>query len=326
MKRQKTRGIEADPKDENTRSASLVSLMPTDRDIYRVLWCKFASGAMEPSVAPLRFLNRLRQFLVYRDRSIYQLRRLVKKVLNDPRTYEMLVVEFFPPINSTLSQRLKQCLPELQEVIVIPTVTPGDLATQSFYLGLAAAQAFGPRIKDGQGIGIGGGRSVSSFIMALPQYIKAKHFRLYALANYQGKEVSITDASRFIAEIIARHIWHTQNKKVKLEGFVYPDQINVNSIDLAFIGIGTLINYDPDLCDMVVKGYNVSNLLHKGIVAEILFHFFTTKGLPPYPPIPLPKFMQVVRLGLLRKMVQDKKQVVVIAGGKEKALAIWAVY
>ena len=325
MKRQKIRSTEGNPKNENARSASLVSLMPTDRDIYRVLWCKFASGVIEPSVAPLRFLNRLRQFLVYRDRSIYQLRRLVKKVLNDPRTHEMLAVEFFPPINSTLSQRLKQCLPELQEVIVIPTVTPGDLATQSFYLGLAAAQAFGPRVKDGQGIGIGGGRSVSSFITALPQYTKAKHLRLYALTNYQGKEVSITDASRIIAEVITRHIWHTRNKMI-LEGFVYPNQINANLIDWVFIGVGALINYDPDLCDIVVKGYNISTLLHKGIVAEILFHFFTARGLPPYPLIPLSKSMQIVSISLLRKLVQNKKQVVVIAGGKEKALAIWAVY
>lgn len=235
--------------------------------------------------------------------------------------------QIIPPTDIHLSAALKKALPELKEAIVIPDISLLDSKSLNAYLGLTAAQFFAPMFTDGQRIGLSGGRALLSFAKALPQFVKTKRLRLYALSRFQDPLVSIADAEKAIMEMIVSSRWKQGGNlnEIAFEGIVKPKEVRAKDLDWAFVGIGS-----PT--ESTWKGYademffDFSSIRRAGAVAEILFCFFTAKGMPPENLTLRPLNFEATPISVLREMVRLGRPVVALAGGREKALAVLAVH
>lgn len=301
----------------------------TVRDLFRVLWTKYHLLKPHIGAVPKSLLEQLRSFYPYRRYSFYQLRYFVRRVLKDPRCKGLLMSQIIPPTDIHLGAALKEALPELKEAVVIPDISFLDPKSLNTYLGLTAAQFFAPMFTDGQRIGLSGGRPLLSFAKALPQFVKAKRLRLYALSRFQDPLVSIADAEKAIMETIVSSRWkqggNLNENEIEFEGVVKPREVCANDLDWAFVGIGSLT-------ESSWRGYademffDFSSIQRAGAVAEILFCFFTAKGVPPENLTLRPLNFEATPISVLREMVRLGRPVVALAGGREKALAVLAVH
>jgi hypothetical protein len=133
----------------------------TLRELFRVLHLKFAPRPLRPR----EVLARLKTWLPYANWSERRLRRLMERALTDSRAHTLLSVTITPPVNETLSAQLCHILAGLREAIVIPSIP--DERARTHYLGVAAANAFAPRFRSGQGIGLSDGQALYAFVTAL---------------------------------------------------------------------------------------------------------------------------------------------------------------
>jgi len=280
------------------------------------------------SAVPRKLIDGLRIFLPYRQRSSYQLRHLVRRVLKDPRSDSLLAKTVTPPIDAELGEAVREAFPGLRRVVVIPDVGELDTAALNGYLGLAAAQVFAPQFDEGQRIGLGGGRAIFSFAKALAHFSLPKRLRFYALSRSSHPFVLIADAEKAISELIVDCRWRktVATDGISWEGILQPHAVQSgNDLDWAFIGIGALTenawhNYANELV------FDLAAAQRAGAVAEVLFHFFAADGAPPARLLPEPAGFETIPLRILREMVQLGRPVVALAGGKEKAKAVLAVY
>jgi DNA-binding transcriptional regulator LsrR (DeoR family) len=299
----------------------------TLRDLFRVLWTKYHFLSPHAKAVPQALLKSLKMFLPYRQRSFYRLRHFVRRVLKDPRCDVLLEAKINLPIDCAMGEALKEAMPNLKEVIVIPDVDSVDPLSLNSCLGLAAAQVFGPRISDGARVGIGGGGSVFAFTKALPNFVKARNLRFYALSKCRDSLVSIVDAEKAIGEMIVNLRWKriSDINSMEIEGVIASKNIRGRDLDWAFVGIGELReNAWQDYSDELP--FNWAEAQKVGAVSELLFHLFASNGtIVAFPSEWLANF-DAIPLAVLREMVRIGRPVVVLAGGREKARAILAVY
>lgn len=296
----------------------------TLRELFRVLHLKFAPRPLRPR----EVLARLKTWLPYANWSERRLRRLMERSLTDPRARTLLSVTITPPVNETLSAQLCHVLAGLREAIVIPSIP--DERARTHYLGVAAANAFAPRFRSGQGIGLSDGQALYAFVAALrlsPDEVN--DLRLYALTRYPPEVFGFT-AEGLVGELIARHLWHPLAKDRFPQnpfagGFLDPTAITPDELDFAFLQVGTL-DAGEVLADWAeAVGFDVAAAKRAKVVAELLGHLFCADGLPLSVPL-RPLRLQAVPLRLLRAMVQAGKTVVLMAGGERGAKAISALY
>lgn len=297
----------------------------TLRDLFRVLWTKYHMLPSSSKSVPSLLLAKLRMFLPYRHRSNYQLRHFVRCVLRDARCDALVKVKVSPPFDSDLGKAIQETFPDLKEVIVIPDIASVDRSAMNFYLGLAAAQAFGTRFEEGQKIGLGGGRAVFAFARNLHNFVKVNRLHFYALSVFRDSLVSIADAEKAICEIVVNSRWKNMGNGKEFDGVVSPKEVKGRDLDWAFVGIGELReNAWQDYADDLLFDFAVAQ--KAGVVAELLFHFFAADGtLPPVPLKGLENFERA-SISVLREMVRLGRPVVALAGGREKAIAVLAVY
>lgn len=297
----------------------------TLRDLFRVLWTKYHLLPPSAKSVPRPLLTHLRMFLPYRHRSTYQLRHFVRRVLKDPRCDVLVNVTVSPPVDTALGKALQEAFPELKEAIVIPDVGSVDRSALNFYLGFAAAKIFASRFVEGQKIGLGGGRAVFAFTKSLLNFVEVKRLRFYALSTSHESLISIADAEKAIGELVVDSRWkHLENGK-EFSGVVNPKEVKGCDLDWAFVGIGELKeNAWRDYADEFLFDFVAAQ--SAGAIAEILFHFFSADGTSPAISLKGLENFEVAPLSVLREMVRLGRPVVVLAGGKEKALAILAVY
>lgn len=303
------------------RSASRLPL----RDIYRIVCFKYHP-------APRRnkeVVQTLRQLSGYQQQSEWSLWKAVERALSDPRAEAFLKVNVCVPVNEQLGEQLRHAL-GLDEVVVIPALD--DPIALSHYLGMAAAQVFGPRLRPGQGLGFSGGRGVGALGQTLQLPLDDRRpFRLYALSLLKGHEVLGVTAEGIVEEIVARHLWGLKGylsspERCPVVGLLDPAGLSPSDLDWAFIGVGALTQGDVIFDYAGAFEFDVTWARQAGIVAEMLFHPFCADGLPPRQrPRWLSKVV-TVSLALLRAMVREGKPVVVVAGGREKALAVLSVH
>jgi len=296
----------------------------TLRELFRVLHLKFAPHPLRPK----EVLTRLKTWLPYANWSERRLRRLMERAFADPLARTLLSVTITPPINKPLSAHLCRVLVGLREAIVIPSIP--DERARTHYLGVAAANAFAPRFRSGQGIGLSDGQALYAFVAALrlsPDEVN--DLRLYALTRYPPEVFGFT-AEGLVGELIARHLWHPMAKDRFPQnpfagGFLDPTAISPDELDFAFLQVGTL-----DAGEVLVDwaeaiGFDVAAAKQAKVVAELLGHLFCADGLPPSVPLH-PLRLQAAPLRLLRAMVQAGKTVVLLVGGERGARAVSALY
>ena len=174
------------------------------RTLYRILAVRYSPPSGKEGRSA--WLHTLQSLAGYRHRSEWSLRSLAERVLADPTADTLIKVTVQVPHNERLGQALCDALPGLQEAVVIPSLP--DPSAVDLYLGMAAAQIFGPHLRAGQGIGFSGGRAVASLANALSLPLqKGSPVRLYALTRFRGQEVLGITAEGVVAELVARHLW-----------------------------------------------------------------------------------------------------------------------
>jgi len=299
----------------------------TLRDLFRVLWTKYHFLSPHAKAVPQALLKSLKMFLPYRQLSFYRLRHFVRRVLKDPRCDVLLEAKINVPIDCAIGEALKEAMPNLKEVIVIPDVGSVDPPALNSYLGLAAAQIFGPRIPEGARIGIGGGRSILAFAKALPNFVKARNLRFYALSRYIDSLISVADAEKAVGEMVVDFKWKhlSDTDDITIEGVIFSRDIKGQDLDWAFVGIGGM-EENAWRGDANELSLGLTAAQKVSAIAELLFHFFAADGTTvTFPSKGLANF-ETVSLAVLREMVRLNRPVVVLAGGKEKAKAILSVY
>jgi hypothetical protein len=115
------------------------------RTLYRILTVRYYTLSSQDGRSA--WLQTLRRLAGYRHRSEWSLRNLVERVLAEPMADTLLKVAVLVPHNERLSQALCDALPGLQEAVVIPSLP--DPSAVDLYLGMAAAQIFGPHLRAG---------------------------------------------------------------------------------------------------------------------------------------------------------------------------------
>ena len=296
------------------------------RDIYRIVYFKYHTIPRRNK----EVIQTLQQLLGYQQQSEWSLWKAVERALSDPRAEAFFRINVYVPVNKQLGKRLRHAL-GLDEVIVIPALN--DPIALSHYLGMVAAQVFGPRLRPGQGLGFSGGRSVGALgqTLQLPLSDDRHPFRLYALSLLKGYEVLGVTAEGIVEEIVARHLWGLGSYLVSPEHcpvveFLDPNRLSPSDLDWAFIEVSALTQGDVIFDHAEAFEFDATWARRVGIVAEMLFHPFCADGLPPRQrPRWLSKVV-TVPLALLRTMVREGKPVIVIAGGREKALALLSVH
>lgn len=323
---QEVQGITSLNMDRLTAQALRLSPnMITLRDLFRVLWTKY--HLLPPSAKSVHrpLLTHLRMFLPYRYRSTYQLRHFVRRVLKDPRCDVLVNVTVSPPVDTVLGKVVQEAFPELKEVVVIPDVGSVDRSALNFYLGFAAAKIFASRFVEGQKVGLGGGRAVFAFTKSLLNFVKVKRLHFYALSSFRESLISIADAEKAIGELVVDSRWKHLESGKEFSGVVNPKEVKGHDLDWAFVGIGELKeNAWRDYANELLFDFAAAQ--RTGAVAEILFHFFSVGGASPAIPLKGLENFEVASLSVLREMVRLGRPVVALAGGKEKALAVLAVY
>lgn len=285
-----------------------------ERDLYRVLAFRYES---EPSPRPRReVIQRLQTLLSYRDLTRHQLRRLVERALNDPRTEELLQVEVFPPTDSALGDAVQGALPSLQEVIVIPSLEHLDNTALPLYLGIVTAHTFTKRFVGGQGIGLGYGRAIHAFVksMRLPSSFIA-HLQFFALAHCPTAAVNGWGAENLL-QLIADY-WALRDEG-QLQGYIAPTQLQPEQLHWAFVEVETV--RQSDRWQRLNASDELSASIPEGAIAEVVGHLLRSDGrwlghLSLTESVPLP---------VLRRMVETGRNVVALAGGASKAPAILA--
>jgi DNA-binding transcriptional regulator LsrR (DeoR family) len=294
------------------------------RELYRVLRLLYEPVPHRPR----EVLQRLQHMLPYRNWSQRRLRRLLERALKDPRADSLLSITIAPPTNGKLAGQLCQALPELREAIVIPSLQTIDQRAVNTYLGVAAAQVFAPRFRGGQGIGFSGGRSVGAMAQVLSLPPTFPSLRLYALTRCPPTVLGFT-AEGIVSEIIARNLWRPEfwEKPPErfLEGYLNPQRVQPEHLDWAFLEVGALEAGELVVDCADALGVDVAAAKQAGVVTELLGHFFCADGLPPVKPI-RPLALETVSLRVLRKMVAEGKTVVLLAGGAQKAIALYALH
>ncbi|GBC98443.1 Transcriptional regulator LsrR [bacterium HR17] len=294
------------------------------RELYRVLRVCYEPAPRRPR----EVLQRLKAMLPYRDWSQRRLRRLLERALKDPRADGLLSITITPPNNERLAAALRDALPELREAIVIPSLSAIDPHAVSTYLGVAAAQTYAPRFRNGQGVGFSGGRSVGAMAQALWLPPALRPLRLYALTRCPPTVLGFT-AEGIVSEIVAKNLWrseHWENPPERfLEGYLNPQHLRPEHLDWAFVGVGTLEEGELLTDFAEALRFDVIAAKRAGVVAELLGHLFCADGLPPAQPL-RPAALETVPLSLLRRMVRDGKSVIMLAGGAQKATALLALH
>jgi DNA-binding transcriptional regulator LsrR (DeoR family) len=298
------------------------------RTLYRILAVRYSSLSSQDGRSA--WLRTLRRLAGYRHRSEWSLRSLVERVLAEPMADTLLKVAVLVPCNERLGQALCDALPGLQEAVVIPSLP--DPSAMNMYLGMAAAQVFGPRLRAGQGIGFSGGRAVASLANALSLPLqKGSPVRLYALTRFRGQEVLGITAEGVVAELVTRHLWQNLGEiplpqECPVLALLDPTQVSPTDLDWAFVGLGALLAGEVLVEFPAACGFDWEWAQRMGVVAELLFHPFCADGLPPSRPPRWLSRVDTVPLTVLQTMVRANKPVIVLAGGKEKAPALLAVY
>ncbi|MEZ8218818.1 DNA-binding transcriptional regulator LsrR, DeoR family [Candidatus Fervidibacteria bacterium JGI MDM2 SSWTFF-3-K9] len=307
-----------------TSSLKMKSAPITMRELYRVLHLRFTPHPLRPKA----LLQALKTLLPYAHWSEKRIRRLLERTLTDARAPTLLAVTVNPPVNEALSRQICRELQGIREAIVIPSVL--DRKAQSRYLGIAAANAFTPRFRSGQGLGFSAGQTVYAFASSIwlsPEQIS--DLRLYALTRCPPSVFGWT-AEGTITDLIARHLWHPLTKErfpqtPFNEGILDPDIADADALDFAFVEVGTLKAGEFLFDHTEALEFDVARAKRMGVVAELLGHFFCADGLPPSNFV-RPKRWQAVPLSLLRTMVRVGKSVVLFASGEDKAKAILTIY
>jgi len=298
------------------------------RTLYRLLAVRYSPPSGQEGRSA--WLHTLQSLAGYRHRSEWSLRSLAARVLADPTADTLIKVTVQVPHNERLGQALCDALPGLQEAVVIPSLP--DLSAVDLYLGMAAAQIFGPHLRAGQGIGFSGGRAVASLANALSLPLqKGSPVRLYALTRFRGQEVLGITAEGVVAELVTRHLWQNLGEiplpqECPVLALLDPKQVSPTDLDWAFVGLGALLAGEVLVEFPAACGFDWEWAQRMGVVAELLFHPFCADGLPPARP---PRWLikvDTVPLTVLQTMVRANKPVVILAGGKGKAPALLAVY
>jgi len=298
------------------------------RTLYRLLAVRYSPPSGQEGRSA--WLHTLQSLAGYRHRSEWSLRSLAARVLADPTADTLIKLTVQVPHNERLGQALCDALPGLQEAVVIPSLP--DLSAVDLYLGMAAAQIFGPHLRAGQGIGFSGGRAVASLANALSLPLqKGSPVRLYALTRFRGQEVLGITAEGVVAELVTRHLWQNLGEiplpqECPVLALLDPTQVSPTDLDWAFVGLGALLAGEVLVEFPAACGFDWEWAQRMGVVAELLFHPFCADGLPPARP---PRWLikvDTVPLTVLQTMVRANKPVVILAGGKGKAPALLAVY
>jgi DNA-binding transcriptional regulator LsrR (DeoR family) len=305
-------------------SLKMKSAPITMRELYRVLHLRFTPHPLRPKA----LLRALKSLLPYAHWSEKRIRRLLERTLTDPRAPTLIAVTINPPVNEALSRQICRELQGIREAIVVPPVP--DRKAQSRYLGIAAANAFTPRFRSGQGLGFSAGQTVYAFASSLwlsPEQIS--DLRLYALTRCPPSVFGWT-AEGTITDLIARHLWHPLTKErfpqtPFKEGILDPDLADADALDFAFVEVGTLKAGELLFDHAETLEFDVARAKRMGVIAELLGYLFCADGLPPSLFV-RPKRWQAVSLSLLRTMVRVEKPVVLFASGEDEARVVLAIY
>jgi len=295
------------------------------RTLYRILAVRYSPPSGKEGRSA--WLHTLQSLAGYRHRSEWS---LAERVLADPTADTLIKVTVQVPHNERLGQALCDALPGLQEAVVIPSLP--DPSAMNMYLGMAAAQVFGPRLRAGQGIGFSGGRAVGALAQTLLLPLqKGSPIRLYALTRFRGSEVLGITAEGVVTELVARHLWQALEdiplpQECPVLALLDPTQVSPTDLDWVFVGVGALQSGEMLVEFPDAFGFDREWAQRMGGVAELLFHPFCADGLPPSRPPRWLSKVDTVPLTVLQTMVRANKPVVILAGGKGKAPALLAVY
>lgn len=212
------------------------------RTLYRILAVRYSPPSGKEGRSA--WLHTLQSLAGYRHRSEWSLRSLAERVLADPTADTLIKVTVQVPHNERLGQALCDALPGLQEAVVIPSLP--DPSAVDLYLGMAAAQIFGPHLRAGQGIGFSGGRAVGALAQTLLLPLqKGSPIRLYALTRFRGSEVLGITAEGVVTELVARHLWQALEdiplpQECPVLALLDPTQVSPTDLDWVFVGVGAL--------------------------------------------------------------------------------------
>lgn len=291
------------------------SKAPSDeREVYRILSWRYSDSPV--GLPPKEVIRRMRTLFTYRHYSDHQMRRLIRSVLRDPSIGRFLEVSLNAPTDWVLGEAIKSTLPNLREVIVIPTLDPISSSDLPNFLGKTAAKVFTPRFLGGQCIGLGYGPAIHSFVKSLniPPFL-ANHLRFESLIFCPDTRFWGT-GSENLFELVANHI---SNSDEQLKAFIRPNHLTADELHWVFVEINPIderLTHPPFSLDL-------KSVLRRNAVAEILGQFVDRNGaLLPSTGLSI----HATPLTVLKEMVRNGRGVVALAGGVQSVHAILAAY
>ena len=278
----------------------------SERDLFRILTLRYAPPlAGWTARVPKEVVERLRFWFPYCYRSLPQLRRMVLKALNDPRTGKLLDADFHPPTDRDLGEELAGKL-GLKVALVIPSVADLDAIANERYLGLAAFHHFAPQMGGKISLGVSGGLPVHTFLQQLT-FQQITRWRFFALNGQEGGQLTGTTADILLGNLLAHH-WQTlvAPDAPKPQVIADPSQVSSDLLDWALITIAS-----PD-----------DALKQKGVVADVLGYRLMRNG-SLFAAQPLCPKVKAVPLSLLQRMVRQGRWVIALGDDVD---ALWATY
>lgn len=258
----------------------------------------------------------LRGLFTYRLYSDHQMRRIIRAALKDPSTGKFLEVKLNAPTDWVLGETLRSVLPNLREVVVIPSLDPIAPSNLPTFLGKTAAKVFAPRFLGGQRIGLGYGPAIYAFVNSLhipPFLIEHLYFEsLVFCPHARIWGVGSENLFKFVSDNVSR-------LGEQLNCFVRPTQLTSNDLHWAFVEI----NRVDERLGQPPFTLNLKALQQCEPVAEILTQLVNRNGAL----IPLTiSSIWATPLKVLRDMVRNGRGVVALVGGSQNVQAVLAAY
>jgi DNA-binding transcriptional regulator LsrR (DeoR family) len=275
--------------------------------MVRISWYYYKEGLTQSQIAKKFNTNRMK----------------VMKILEKALSKNVVEIKIKDPYVNLLSIE-KELVSKynLEDAVVVPVVS-NDKKDISKQLGMAASQYIQHITKNGDVLGIGWGQAVSNTIRNL----SLDHIENFYIVSLSGGMLPLISEASFFSKYssnfkILPAPLLVSNEKVAEDIFNEPEVKNIRNLwDLAnhlIVGIGSM---SPD-ATILKRGYlkelHFASLKQKGAVGDILGQYFDKDGNI----IDFETNERIISFDVTK--LKEKQNVIAVAGGENKTLAIRA--
>jgi len=283
-----------------------------DQAKARAAWYYFVGGLTQQEIADRLGMTRLR----------------VNRLVGQARADGSVRIEILSPIAECieLEQRLTTRY-GLKDCVVVPSVP--DNADQQRVIGEAAAILLGRYLEDGQGIGVGWGRTLRAGLARLAVRRHAKSWVVALMGGLtRGSGTNTFEVSTELARRIGAECYYMaapiycpseDSRQVLLTDYGLAEVMRrARAVDVAIMSCGDLSDRSELIATQIVKG-NLDGLVRAGAIGDLLGTFLDAGGRPV--DHPLNRCVMAVAPAELTRV----KISILASGGMHKAPVIRAI-